>query len=189
MGCYYTLMKHRVFVAIDLSEELKQKIGEMISQWRWLPIRWLPKENWHITLLPPRSLADDELELFRVHFLAKASGEPFSIHLSRALLAPPSISARMIWLEGEAPQEFLKLRKRLEALSQSQSLSWRRSSPQRLHATIARFGAGELKDLEAKTHVLGEVSFRFTVREIVLMQSVQTPEGFRYECLDRISLG
>ncbi len=179
-------MKHRVCVAIDLPEELKTRISEMISQWRWLPIRWLPKEQWHVTLLPPRYLTDEELPHFLEHLKAKASFDTFSIRFSRVLLAPPGTSARMVWIEGEAPPEFMKLKNRLEPSLQTNGSSkvWEPSS--KLHVTIARFKAGELKELEAKTHVLGEVQFRFTVREVALFESHFAPEGSRYEILAAI---
>ena len=50
-----------------------------------------------------------------------------------------------------------------------------------LHVTLARFAPGALKELESKTHTLGEVGFRFEANEIVVMESRPKPSGTEYD--------
>lgn len=179
-------MKRRIFIAIDLPAELKEKFAEAIKQWRWLPIRWLASENWHITLIPPVYIEDPELESLVAALKRHRFGGPFPVRFSQVALAPPGVPARMIWLAGAAPAELSQLKKKLEkawvglgALPQPKS----ESRPFSLHVTLARFQPGELRELEAKTRVLGEVDFEFEAKEIAVMESHLKSTGAEYQTL------
>ena len=96
-------MKRRVFIAIDLDSKLKNQIASLVRQWHWLPIRWIPPENWHLTLIPPAYFVDEEIGAL-LQFLAKRRwGKSFPIKFSHISFAPPGKAARMVWLEGDAP--------------------------------------------------------------------------------------
>lgn len=179
-------MKRRIFLAIDLPPELKQRISEVIKQWHWLPIRWSKPENWHITLIPPMYLDDRGAELLTVLVSRSRFGKPFPVRFSRVVLAPPGVQARMIWLEGDTPSELPQLKKKLEKLWVSEPALpplKPESRPSALHVTLARFEPGELKELESKTRTLGEVDFRFEANEVAVMESRLKPSGAEYERL------
>ncbi len=184
-------MRRRIFIAIDLPPELKAKVGEAIAQWRFLPIRWLPPENWHVTLVPPVYLEDAEISALSAILGKRRLGESFLIRFSRVLLAPPGQTSRMIWLEGETPPELGKLKKKLEKLWASQPglpPLKPESRPLHLHLTLARFEPGELRELEQKTRVLGDVDFAFEVKEITVMESHLKPTGVEYEKVATVAL-
>lgn len=103
-----SLMERRIFVAIPLPSALAEKIAGHISRWRWLPIRWIPPENWHITLAPPSYLAEDEISRLEKD-LKRRGLKPLDIAFSQIALAPPGRPARMIWLEGDVTPEFAAL--------------------------------------------------------------------------------
>ena len=94
-------MKRRIFVAIDLPAELKQKVAETIKQWHWLPIRWLKPENWHITVIPPVYLDDAGIKVLSDLLRTRRLVKEFRIEFKRAALAPPGVQERMIWLDAE----------------------------------------------------------------------------------------
>ncbi|MBI2055362.1 MAG: RNA 2',3'-cyclic phosphodiesterase [Candidatus Sungbacteria bacterium] len=183
-------MKRRIFIAIDLPPELKDKIAETIKQWRWLPIRWLPPENWHITLLPPVYLEDAEVVLLGDIFRGGRLGKPLAISFSRISLAPPGEPARMIWLEGHTPPELVKLKNKIENLWLSSALPKpdAESRPFKLHLTLARFEAGDLKEIEEKTRLLGETDVGFEAKEITIMESRLKPSSAKYEIIAAIPL-
>lgn len=184
-------MKRRVFIAIDLPRELKEKVSDAVKQWRWLPIRWLAPENWHITLIPPVYLEDAEVRLLCDLLEKKRLSGPFLVEFSRIVLAPPGGKSRMIWLEGETPPKLLKLKKKLEgfwltdeALPEIEI----ESRPLKLHVTLARFEPGDLKEIEEKTRVLGEVKFSFNAVEVAVMKSRLLPSGAEYDVVGHIAL-
>ena len=184
-------MKRRIFLAIDLPADLKQQISEAITQWRWLPIRWLTSENWHITLVPPIYLEDREAERLTAVVSRGRFGKPFLIHFSRMTLAPPGVAARMIWLEGETPPELMQLKKKVgKIIAATEGLPPLKpeTRPLHLHATLARFESGELKGLESKTRTLGEVDFRFEASEVVVMESHLKPSGAEYARIATVPL-
>lgn len=180
------IMKHRLFISVNLPQELKAKVAEAIKQWHWLPIRWLAPENWHITLVPPAYLEDAEMRLLCNFLKGKRLGKPFAVKFSRIVLAPPGTKARMIWLEGETPPELPKLKKKIEGLwlgNESLPKIEIESRPLKLHVTLARFEPGDLKEIEEKTRVLGEVGFGFDAGEVSVMESHLRPEGAEYETI------
>lgn len=184
-------MKRRIFIAIDLTGELKAKIAEIIKQWCWLPIHWLEPENWHITLVPPVYLDDEQISLLVGIFRKKRVSKSFLLSFSRISLAPPGQPARMIWLEGETPGELVKLKNKLEKIWSTQSSLpplKEDSRPPKLHVTLARFEPGELKELEAKTRVLGEVKLRLEAQEIAVIESRLKPSGAEYAIIMTIPL-
>lgn len=184
-------MKRRIFIALDLPPELKQRVAETIAQWRWLPIRWLNPESWHITLIPPVYLEDGELESLVRALRRQRFGGPFPVRFLHVTLAPPGIPARMIWLEGETPAALVELKRKLaKAWASGMALPVLRSEgrPLHLHVTLARFEPGELAELESKTRVLGEVDFDFTAGEVVIMESRLRPSGAVYETIATVPL-
>ena len=44
-------MSNRIFIAVNLPENVKKKLAEYEENWLDLPIRWTKKENLHITLV------------------------------------------------------------------------------------------------------------------------------------------
>lgn len=184
-------VKRRIFIAIDLPQELKAKIAEIIKQWHWLPIRWLKPENWHLTLIPPVYLEDQEIELLKTLLEKRNLGKPLALNFNRVLLAPPGVPARMIWLEGDAPPELGRLKKKLENIwAEGSGLPRLKPElrPLHLHVTLARFESGELQELEAKTRVLGDVDFKCGVKEIVVMESHLQSTGAEYKTIAAIPL-
>lgn len=183
-ACYYTHMKRRIFVAIDLPTDLKTEIGESVRQWQWLPIRWLRQESWHITIIPPVYLEDAHVALLSSVLEKHRLGGSFTLQFSKIILAPPRSPARMIWLEGATPAGLGVLQKHVIA-------AWT-SEPQipapseralKSHITLARFKPGELAELEQKTRTLGEVTMQFDVSDVALMESRLMPNGAEYETL------
>ena len=54
-------MRHRIFIAINLPEDIKKKLTDYQAKWLELPCRWTKKENLHITLMFLGYLSDEEL--------------------------------------------------------------------------------------------------------------------------------
>lgn len=184
-------MKRRVFLALDLPPELKQTVEETVKQWRWLPIRWLQQKHWHITLIPPVYVEDDEVGRLTALLQKSRIGKQFAVRFSRISLAPPGVPARMIWLEGATPPELVQLKKKLEALWRSDPalpLPKEESRALSLHVTLARFEPGELKELGEKTRVLGEVSWQCRAEGVTVFESHLVPSGADYEALAVIPL-
>ena len=52
---------HRIFVAINLPDTVKQELLEYKNKWPEIPARWAGKENLHLTLAFLGNTSDEEL--------------------------------------------------------------------------------------------------------------------------------
>ncbi|MDP2967379.1 MAG: RNA 2',3'-cyclic phosphodiesterase [bacterium] len=109
-------MRHRVFIAINLPENIKNKLAEYQEKRPDLPVRWTKKENLHITLMFLGYLIDEELlEVCNITKEIASKNQSFSINLKKIIYGPPKkIPPRLVWVEGEKSEELGKLQKDLE---------------------------------------------------------------------------
>ena len=116
-------MRHRIFIAINLPEDIKKKLADFQFKWPELPARWTKPENLHITLAFLGYLTDEELpEVIKITKEVAQRHQPFSINLNKILYGPPKMPysetksltgrldkvenrpPRMIWVEGACPE-------------------------------------------------------------------------------------
>jgi len=169
--------RHRIFIAINLPEEIKRelyKIQERLAEkftphqsegFGLGPVKWTKKDQLHITLEFLGDLTDQELA--EVCKIAKEVGErhkPFSVELNKISYAgvrPGSDlgqTPRMIWAGGEKSDELNELKQDLQnylfeeatpSALDVKSLAGRRTSPDFFpHITLARIKEWEFKKIE-----------------------------------------
>jgi len=181
-------MKHRIFIAINLPENIKNRLSSYRDKWPDLPVRWTKKENLHITLEFLGYLMDEELmELSQKTKELALKNESFSIHLSKICYGPPdgrapksmnalhssprstyssikSKSPRMVWVTGEKTKEFNLLPH--ITLGRLKTWEWRRFEP------------------EERPEVNEEIDLTFEVNSIEIMESVLKRTGPEYIILE-----
>lgn len=182
-------MLHRIFLAINLPEEIKEKLIKYQSQWLDLPVKWVKKENLHITLMFLGYLSDEDLlEVLKITKEVASRNPAFSINLKKILYGPPKkMPPRMVWVEGEKSKEFTILRDDLEkSLTGSEKISFspenRTFSP---HITLGRIRAWELRQIEPEERPIvdEEISLSFEVNSIEVMESELKRGGPEYTIL------
>lgn len=101
-------MRHRVFIAINLPEDIKKELIFFQAKWPDLPCRWTKKENLHITLEFLGYLTDEGIiELCQKTKEMASKKEVFSVHLNKICYGPPDKKPpRMVWVMGEKIREF-----------------------------------------------------------------------------------
>jgi len=187
------LMRHRIFIAINLPEEIKRELGKFQSQWPELPVRWVKPENLHITLAFLGYLSDEEL--FNVCKIAKelaSKRQPFSITLKKICYGPPKKPPRMVWVEGGKSKELFNLKSDLEkSLISSENIKFtpeeRSFSP---HITLGRIRQWEFRQIEPeeRPRVDEDISLGFEVSSIEVMESNLKREGPEYTVLESAPL-
>ena len=186
-------MKRRIFIAIGLPEEVRWGLGEAVEKWRWLPIRWLSPANWHVTVIPPSYVKEDEFPAVKTSLekLAK-SLQPFELSFDSIILAPPDKRARMIWLSGPRNTALQELKEKIEEefMKNGQIPAVEKEERALLpHITLARFEEGALKDIEQRTRTLEEFKASFPVAALDIMESHLKSTGAEYERLASVPLG
>lgn len=179
-------MKRRIFIAINLPEDIKRKLADYQNKWPDLPIRWTKPKNIHITLVFLGYVNDEELvEICKVAKEVAGRHLPFSIILDRICYGPPKkIPPRMIWIEGEKSKELATIKNDIEkSLINSKGVDF--SSENRafsLHITLGRIRQWEWRRIEPeeRPEIKEEINLSFPVNSIEIMESELKRGGAEY---------
>ncbi|MBI2012847.1 MAG: RNA 2',3'-cyclic phosphodiesterase [Candidatus Colwellbacteria bacterium] len=176
-------MKHRVFVALPISEKLQQVILDWEKDFADLPVRWLAGKNLHITLVPPWYIEDQELEKLEGILQGVAGFGEFKISFRRVTFGPDPRRPRLIWAEGETPEGLLELYKKIhEVLGREEE-----KRPFQLHLTIARFQPENFSSFPIQ-RLDEKVDWRDKVDRVVLFESRLSREGADYKVITEATL-
>ena len=170
----------RTFVAIELPEDLKEKIGLFEKEIeKFVPLRFVAPKNLHLTLFFLGEI--EETKLSEVVEAVKAGTckiKPFHLFLGK-----PEFFTHGLWLNVEGQIEILKkLYQQIykELASRNFDLETR---PFSAHITIGR-SKGKIKRFEIKKEVGG----KFKVDSVAVFTSELKPEGPIYQRQAKIGL-
>jgi 2'-5' RNA ligase len=208
-------MRRKIFIAINLPENIKRKLAEYESKWPGLPARWTKINNIHITLVFLGYLDDEELvEVCKITKEVASRNSPFQVVLNKICYGPPrphtkreqlvideqvgeassryGVGARMVWAVGEKSEEFSALREDLNK-SFLQSEKIRFSSEERAfcpHITLARISQWEWRKVEPeeRPEINEDISLVFGVSSIEIMESELKRGGAKYTILESHNL-
>ena len=121
-------MFHRVFIAINLPSNIKERLSSFQREFDSLfdsfrdenpkmeIIKWTKPENLHITLVFIGLARDEDLlEISKNCRDVALRHKPFFIRLNRIYYGPPQKEPpKMVWVEGEKTSEFFALRQKLQ---------------------------------------------------------------------------
>ena len=191
-------MKHRIFLAINLPKDVKDKLSEYEIKFSELPCRWTRKANLHITLVFLGYITDEELlEICKITKETVSKHEPFSIILTKILYGPPQKPSRMVWAEGEKSEQLGKLQRDLQNSlgglpTGEKEEKGRAYAP---HITLGRLKQWEFRRMEPeeRPEVNEEISppvggLSFEVNSIEIMESQLKRGGPEYMVLESAPL-
>lgn len=179
----------RAFVAIELSEEIHQRLDEVIARFKKqlpdVPIRWVPAQNIHLTLKFLGEVSLTNLDMLTSLLQTEIGAHhPFEISVGGAGAFPTPRRARVLWVGVEAPPELAAVQSGI--LSAVERLGYAgEDRPFSPHLTLGRVsrnaGTQDLRQisqaLEAtKVSFLGAVC----VRQVHLFRSDLRPTGAVY---------
>jgi 2'-5' RNA ligase len=204
---------HRIFIAINLPDNIKKELISYQEKWPELPIRWTKKENLHITLAFLGSINDEEIvEICKIVKEVTERHNSFQINFKRVCYGPPGKTPysktlsltgrldkienrppRMIWVEGEKSKELGELQKDLENSLFSNSIKnlgkpeAREYAP---HLTLGRIKEWEFRKIEPeeRPEVDTDISLSFEVSSIEVMESELKRTGPEYVVLESVPL-
>ncbi len=184
-------MRHRIFIAINLPEKIKNKLvsdqEEIERRFDVNPMRWTKKDNLHITLVFLGYILDDEiLEIIEKTKKTALQCDSFLIKLNKICYGPPEKTPpKMIWAKGEENKKLTELKNNLEInLMNSET---RVFSP---HITLAKIRAWQWRQIEPeeRPEIEKEISLSFEVNSIDIMESQLKRQGPEYIMLESIEL-
>ena len=201
-------MRKRIFIAINLPEEIKnklafyqEKIEELFTPYRNEvsgagPCRWTKKQNLHITLIFLGYLTDEEIpELCKIAKEVSSKYSQFTVNLNKICYGPPKkMPPRMIWVQGKKSKILSDLKEDLEkSLTENirPALSAkgrdREFSP---HLTLGRIKTWQWRQIEPedRPEVEEDISLSFNVNSIEVMESKLKRSGPEYTILESVEL-
>jgi RNA 2',3'-cyclic 3'-phosphodiesterase len=172
----------RLFVAIEIAPEIRDRIVEFISTIRSQlgSARWSHPEGLHITLKFLGNVPDQKRRAIEKK-LGSVKSPSFSMTIGDAGAFPNAKSPRVLWVGLDAPTDLARLAEQVDiAMS---SLGFERE--QRVftpHVTLARFnGRGNKLNVGPALSSVPEAGFgTMTATEFHLYESKLSPQGSRY---------
>lgn len=189
--------KRRIFIALNISDELKEKIKKWQETFKqkfqttYNYIRWVPRENLHITLIPPFEIIS-EVQLKKIDSIiddVSLNNSKFDVTFTDISYGPYWFNPRLIWISGITPKEILDLKNVLLNDLLKLNLVWRSDFKKDylLHLTIARFNQFDYKYFNAKT-IKERFEHKETIKEIILFESFLKKEKAEYKILKKVNL-
>jgi RNA 2',3'-cyclic 3'-phosphodiesterase len=186
-------MLHRIFLAINIPESLKEEMLQVRKKLPEVPCTWTSKENLHFTLVFLGNTSDKELE--EILLLAKKVGEQhkkFPITLSHIQYGSSRNVPRMIWATGNTPKELLSLQKDLEKVFSASTILHfiPEKRPYTLHLTLARLNGFELQTMEQDELPIvdEEIVWKVPADSFEIMESHLKRGGAEYTVVQSVPL-
>ena len=181
--------RHRIFIAINLPNDVKKYLAGFEKKWADIPAKWTPVENLHVTLVFLGDLTDEELGEVCVAVKEVVKNHTsFNISLNKIAYGPEGkIPPRYIWVGGERLEEMSLLKKELEESFLEQINNFKPElkafSP---HITLARVKEWEWRAIEPeeRIEVAENIDTTFTVESIEVMESELKKDGPQYTIIE-----
>ena len=168
----------RLFVAIDVSDSIKEHLSYLQRSIDYPGLRLVSPKNIHLTL---NFLGEQENYESIIAKLKEISFESFTLKLETLGYFPHAEKPRVIWAGLEDNKELAKLQRSVDLLFTPQESF-------KPHLTIARFKKKSLeKERAAIMKAVDELSIKhltFKVNSFKLYKSTLTPLGPVYEVLE-----
>jgi len=180
-------MKYRIFVSIDIPDELKDIIEVHLEGfYKNDLVRVTARENQHITIVFCGYLDEEKLnKLKEVTQKIASKTKSFELIPDKIIFAPPKRTPRMVWLTFKSSQEFSKISKLFSEFSHQT----RESFP---HLTLVRFKEKHYSNLKPLLPLDGlnlkDETNRFIVKQINIMESHVSRNGAKYELVENFNL-
>jgi len=184
-----TMSVIRAFIAIDLSPEIRRMLEQVTRQLKerlaGVPIRWVPAENIHLTLMFLGDVSVKNLEILtKVLQNEVSSHHSFEFSVGGLGAYPNTRHARVLWVGVEAPAELLNVQRGVETVVSRLGYA-REDRPFSAHLTLGRVSRNAVsKDIHLISEVLESTKVGFMgvaqVTEIHLLKSDLKPTGAVY---------
>lgn len=178
-------MKKRIFITIDLPDEIKRELLSYEKRWRNLRIKWTNFYKLHITVRFLGEVDKNGLEAILLAAKKTASEiKPFDMRLDRIVLGPDPVQARMFWVTVFIDANLMKLKRDMEQNLKLYGFEMedREFKP---HITLARARGNQLKGKQ--TNIVLK-NMRFKAESIEVMESQLGPNIEKYKLIESFEL-
>ena len=182
----------RIFIALDIPEEIRTRISEYIDRARPLvtDARWARVEGLHVTLKFIGEVSEARVLEIKTA-LASVKAAPFAVRFEGVDFFPNANAPRVFWAGVDGGAELPQLAFAVDAAIEKIGIA-REAKPYYPHLTLARASGRPLRALQTlASNPPPEFSSKFgemTAREFFLYLSQTQKGGSRYTKLERFAL-
>lgn len=181
-------MKHRVFIAINLPEKIRERLASYQDKWPELPAKWTKKDNLHITLEFLGYVSDEEiLEICETAKETASKHESFEVKLTKICYGPmgkmpysetSSLTGRLARGENRPPRMIWAIGEEIKGFD---------IFP---HITLARIRTWQWKQIEPeeRPEIEEDINLSFEVNSLEVMESQLKRGGPSYAILESYPL-
>lgn len=171
----------RIFAAINLPEDIKEKLVRWRELRRNFNVRWIKKDSLHITLYFIGWVEENKINEISESLKTVVSGhKPFNVYLTEITIGPNEKRPKMIWAKGPVTDKLIKLHKDV-AEKIEKIVDRTEMLPFKNHVTLARKD-GRIKPFNEETDL------KFRVNSFELMESKLLKDGVKYWVIDSFVL-
>lgn len=176
----------RLFIAVDLSDEVKDYLFELQKSFKgYAKVNWVAKKNLHLTLKFLGDIKDEELGDVK-EILKEIKFDKFKICLKGAGVFPAKNIIRVLWVGLEPVDKIMALQKKVD-----ETLLLKFPADQRFlaHLTLGRVKL--VKDKKKFLEVLEKIKVKdlcFDVNCFKLIESKLRKDGPQYTVLEKYNL-
>jgi len=178
----------KVFITVNMDPYIKAEVARQLPSIRskYSEGKWVPKENWHVTLLYLGEVEDIKLILVQEAMKEAVKGiETFSLKVEGMGVFPNEKNPKILWAGIDGNRRKLnQLYQQIVTAVDKKKLPYDAKPVYKPHLTLAR----KIKDgLAHKEMKLSSSSWK--VDSLGLYQSVSHPTGVQYKKIFAIKLG
>ena len=179
-------MQRKIFIGINLPEDVKKRLNQRIEKWKDIPIRWSLPENFHVTLSFLGFVDDESLaDICLVVKEAVQSFEAFGVDFEGIGLGPDAEKPKMVWLLGEANEELRKLQAEIE---KSLDIFVSEKKEFKPHITLGKIERGKWKTFPEKPEIKEKFRVSVPVESVDVFESKIEKGRTRYTVLESCEL-
>lgn len=182
----------RLFIALELSEEIRQKCRALLGDLASLNsrVKWVSPPNLHLTLKFLGQVSETEIPpLLRVLHQVAEDFPVFELNFSGLGAFPRLERPQVFWMKGEGEPELSRLQKAIETPLEALGF------PREERAFSPHLTLGRVKEEKGLREVIQKFKERsnysagkFTVRDFALFESQLQPAGPVYRVIEKFSL-
>jgi RNA 2',3'-cyclic 3'-phosphodiesterase len=169
----------RLFLAINLPQELKSEVGQLIKELNDPGLKKVSPENLHITMKFLGEVDEKQADKIKQN-LGEIKTQPFKISLAGIGFFPGENYPKVVWIGlDEGRQELISLQREID--SRMSDLGFKKEKIYEPHLTIARVKF--LKDKKKLIEETGRIEIKqtFEARSLDLMESFLSQKGPEYK--------
>lgn len=183
------MLKKRIFIAINLPENIKKIIAQCQKEWQGMPFRLVPVQNLHLTLEFLGYISEQELEkIKKIISEIVIEFKIFNIEFEKICLGPQETRPRLVWLKGKPNKNLSALKDKLDNVLVNASLYKKENRPILPHITLARIKEWEWRRLFKKPEIDIPINLSIEVKCLEIMESILKPSGTEYKIIDSYPL-